>query len=37
MLKLTLLAEVAVKSLMGIETKPKDMVPEPTERAAMTG
>jgi hypothetical protein len=35
MLKLTDFADVAVKSLNGIETSPKEIVPEPMERAAM--
>jgi hypothetical protein len=37
MLKLTDFGETAVKSLMGIETSPKEIVPEPIERAAMVG
>jgi hypothetical protein len=28
-------AEVAVKVLIGIETRPKEMLPEPVDRAAM--
>jgi hypothetical protein len=35
MLKLTDVADVAVKSLNGIETRPNDIVPEPIERAAI--
>ena len=35
MLKLTVFADVAVKSLKGIETRPNEIVPEPMERAAM--
>jgi hypothetical protein len=35
MLKLTDFGDVAVNSLNGIETSPKEMVPEPIERAAM--
>jgi hypothetical protein len=35
MLKLTCSDEAAVKNLTGIDTKPKEMVPESTARAGM--